>query len=91
MVKYGKEFRKNQINDWKEKYFGYKAQKQLIKKYVKEKSEITPENIRIQLEKWSLQFGEGLDADIKKVYIKDLETIFLPIHSNKNRFYVCRL
>ena len=69
MVKYGKEFRKNQINDWKEKYFGYKAQKQLIKKYVKEKSEITPENIRIQLEKWSLQFGEGLDADIKKVYI----------------------
>ena len=69
MVKYGKEFRKNQIDDWKEKYFCYKAQKQLIKKYMKTKEELTAEVIDNQLEKWSLEFEEGLDKDIKKVYI----------------------
>ena len=68
MVKYGKEFRKNQIVDWKDKYFCYKAQKQLIKKYIKSKEELTSE-IDNQLEKWSLEFEEGLDKDIKKVYI----------------------
>ena len=30
MVKYGKEFRKNQKADWKDKYFDYKAKKQKI-------------------------------------------------------------
>ena len=69
MVKYGKEFRKNQIDDWKEKYFCYKAQKQLIKKYMKAKEELTADAIDNQLEKWSLEFEEGLDKDIKKVYI----------------------
>ena len=37
MVKYGKEFRKNQIEEWKEKYFSYKAQKKLIKNYKKKR------------------------------------------------------
>ena len=73
MVKYGKEFRKNQKNDWKEKYFDYKAQKQLINNYLKLRIEIPQDNevitLREQLNKWSLEFEENLDKEIKKVYI----------------------
>ena len=36
MVKYGKEFRKNQKPEGKEKYFDYKAHKKLIKQYIKD-------------------------------------------------------
>ena len=73
MVKYGKEFRKNQFNDWKEKYFDYKAQKQIIKKYLKMRVDIPQDDetitLREQLSKWSVEFEENLDKDIKKVYI----------------------
>ena len=51
MVKYGKEFRRNQIPDWKEKYFCYKAQKQMIKKSMKATEELTSDEIDNQLEK----------------------------------------
>ena len=37
MVKYGKEFRKNQKADWKDKYFDYKAKKQKIRELMREK------------------------------------------------------
>ena len=70
MVKYGKEFRKNQITEWKEKYFDYKAKKKLIKQYLKSKQDITQnDDIGVQIEKWTLEFEEILDKDIKKVYI----------------------
>lgn len=71
MVKYGKEFRKNQMNEWRDKYFDYKAQKQLIKKYIssKQDSPKNPEEIIQDIEKWSLEFEEILDKEIKKVYI----------------------
>ena len=72
MGKYGKEFRNNQMNEWKDKYFDYKAQKQLIKKYLKIKedsSSKSEEEKTNQLEKWSLEFEEALDKEIKKVYI----------------------
>ena len=72
MVKYGKEFRKNQINEFKDKYFNYKAQKQLIKKYLKDKENFSTKNeeeITDTFDKWTLEFEEGLDKDIKKVYI----------------------
>ena len=38
MGKYGKEFRKNQKIEWKEKYFNYKELKQMIKKFIKEEN-----------------------------------------------------
>ena len=70
MVKYGKEFRKNQITEWKEKYFDYKAKKKLIKQYLKSKQDITQnDDIGVQIEKWTLEFEEILHKDIKKVYI----------------------
>ena len=72
MVKYGKEFRKNQKSDWKEKYFNYKGQKQMIKKYMKLKEELSINNSEeesTQIDKWSFEFENGLDKDIKKVYI----------------------
>ena len=73
MVKYRKEFRKNQFNDWKEKYFNYKEKKQIIKKYLKLRVDLPQdeENItlREQLAKWSVEFEEIIDKDIKKVYI----------------------
>ena len=73
MVKYGKEFRKDQIEEWKEKYFNYKAHKQLIKKYLKMRNEIPQETetitLREKLEEWSLEFKNSLDKEIKKVFI----------------------
>ena len=72
MVKYGKEFRKNQKLEWKEKYFDYKAYKKIIKNYIKDKEQnaltdgITPSE---DLENLSEEFEERLDKDIKKVYI----------------------
>ena len=73
MVKYGKEFRKNQIGEWKEKYFNYKAQKQKIKNYLRMRNEIPQDKeiitLREELDKWSVEFGNGLDKEMKKVYI----------------------
>ena len=72
MVKYGKEFRKNQIDEWKEKYFCYKAQKQLIKKYKKTVEELTSQDdltLSNELERMSFEFEDGLDKEIKKVFI----------------------
>ena len=90
MVKYGKEFRKNQIDEWKEKYFNYKAQKQLIKKYLKQKEEeapsLTSEDKKIQqIDKFTLEFEEILDKDIKKVYIffaNKEKTLYKKINEN---------
>ena len=69
MVKYGKEFRKNQNNEWKEKYFDYKAHKQLIKKYKKSMEGLSTDDMSHEIEKSSLEFEDSLDKDIKKVYI----------------------
>ena len=73
MVKYGKEFRKNQKDEWKEKYFDYKAHKQLIKRYLKMRNEIPQDDetttLKDELDKWSLEFENSLDKEIKKVYI----------------------
>ena len=72
MVKYGKDFRKNQKIEWKEKYFDYKAHKKLIKQYIKDNEknalmdELTPS---AGLEKSSEEFVGKLDKEIKKVYI----------------------
>lgn len=43
MGKYGKEFRKNQKNEWKEKYFNYKELKQMIKQFLSEGNEKDPQ------------------------------------------------
>ena len=85
MVKYGKDFRKNQKSDWKDKYFNYKAQKQLIKKYMKNKEEPSSEGEEHIIEKCSLEFEEILDKDIKKVYIffaNKEKTLYKKINEN---------
>ena len=71
MVKYGKEFRRNQNLEWKDKYFDYKAKKKMIKEYIKKKEGIANNDISFlaDLEKWSSEFEQSLDKDIKKVYI----------------------
>jgi len=71
MVKYGKEFRKNQNLEWKEKYFDYKAKKQLIKELIQKRADYGDNDFSLlsELETWSRQFEENLDKDIKKVYI----------------------
>jgi len=72
MVKYGKDFRKNQKLEWKDKYFDYKAHKKLIKQYIKDNEkdalmdELTPTE---GLEKLSKEFEDKLDKEVKKVYI----------------------
>ena len=71
MVKYGKEFRRNQNLEWKDKYFDYKAKKKMINEYIKKKEGIANNDISFlaDLEKWSSEFEQSLDKDIKKVYI----------------------
>ena len=78
MVKYGKEFRKNQNIEWKEKYFDYKGKKKMIKEYVRKRESINTEEISFlnELEKWSREFEETINKDVKKVYI---------FYSNKER------
>ena len=71
MVKYGKEFRKNQNIEWIEKYFDYKAKKKMIKEYASKKEEydINTAEYILELEKWINVFEKSIDQDIKKVYI----------------------
>ena len=71
MVKYGKEFRRNQNLEWRDKYFDYKAKKKMIKEYIKKKEGIASNDISFlaDLEKWTSEFEQSLDKDIKKVYI----------------------
>ena len=71
MVKYGKEFRRNQNLEWRDKYFDYKAKKKMINEYIKKKEGIASNDISFlaDLEKWSSEFEQSLDKDIKKVYI----------------------
>ena len=71
MVKYGKEFRRNQNLEWRDKYFDYKAKKKMIKEYIKKKEGIASKDISFlaDLEKWTNEFEQSLDKDIKKVYI----------------------
>ena len=71
MVKYGKEFRRNQNLEWRDKYFDYKAKKKMINEYIKKKEGIANNDISFlaDLEKWTREFEQSLDKDIKKVYI----------------------
>ena len=71
MVKYGKEFRRNQNLEWRDKYFNYKAKKKMINEYIKKKEGIANNDISFlaDLEKWTSEFEQSLDKDIKKVYI----------------------
>ena len=71
MVKYGKEFRRNQNLEWRDKYFDYKAKKKMINEYIKKKEGIANNDISLlaDLEKWTSEFEQSLDKDIKKVYI----------------------
>ena len=74
MVKYGKDFRRKQKIEWKEKYFDYKSYKKKIKSLMTEKSkeefilksEFDKEN---EVEQWTFKFEENLDKDIKKIYV----------------------
>ena len=71
MVKYGKEFRRNQNLEWRDKYFDYKAKKKMINEYIKKKEGFANNDISFlaDLEKWTSEFEQSLDKDIKKVYI----------------------
>ena len=71
MVKYGKEFRRNQNLEWRDKYFDYKAKKKMINEYIKKKEGIASNDFSFlaDLEKWTSEFEQSLDKDIKKVYI----------------------
>ena len=76
MGKYGKKFRKVQLEEWKEKYFNYKRFKQLIKSFLSEKNKIqkveeilTPIDEMDNLNKNITTFTDELDKEIKKFYV----------------------
>ena len=71
MVKYGKEFRKNQNIEWVEKYFDYKGKKKMIKVYLQKRESLNIDEASFlnELEKWSKDFEENISKDVKKAYI----------------------
>ena len=71
MVKYGKEFRKNQNIEWVEKYFDYKGKKKMIKVYLQKRESLNIDEVSFlnELEKWSKDFEENISKDVKKAYI----------------------
>ena len=71
MVKYGKEFRKNQNIEWVEKYFDYKGKKKMIKEYLQKRESLNIDELSFlnELEKWSKDFEENISKDVKKAYI----------------------
>ena len=71
MVKYGKEFRKNQNIEWVEKYFDYKGKKKMIKEYLQRRESLNIDEVSFlnELEKWSKDFEENISKDVKKAYI----------------------
>jgi len=72
MVKYGKEFRQNQKSEWKEKYFNYKAQKQIIKKHIEQRREIEligDIDLDEKIKQLAFVFEEGLSKEMKRVFI----------------------
>ena len=71
MVKYGKEFRKNQNIEWVEKYFDYKGKKKMIKEYLQKRESLNIDEASFlnELEKWSKDFEENISKDVKKAYI----------------------
>ena len=76
MVKYGKEFRKNKIKEYENKYFDYKEYKQLIKKMLNSNDN----NIDT--------FTIKLNNDLKKIFIyfvKDERILYKKINSHLYR------
>ena len=85
MVKYGKEFRKKQIGDYKNKYFNYKEYKQLIKKMVNDNLNSNDLN---QTQNQINTFTEKLNIDLKKIFIyfvKDERMLYKKINSHLYR------
>ena len=85
MVKYGKEFRKKQIGDYKNKYFNYKEYKQLIKKMVNDNLNSNDLN---QIQNQINTFTEKLNIDLKKIFIyfvKDERMLYKKINSHLYR------
>ena len=85
MVKYGKEFRKKQIGDYKNKYFNYKEYKQLIKKMVNDNLNSNDLN---QTQNQINTFTEKLNIDLKKIFIyfvKDERILYKKINSHLYR------
>ena len=74
MVKFGKEFRKNQIELFKNKYINYKGLKQIIKKNISFSSQNIKQNqspLPDETTKDNIinEFTSLLDKEIKKIYI----------------------
>lgn len=76
MGKYGKKFRKIQLDEWKGKYFDYKKFKQFIKKYVNERDKdetkdilVTPVDEFDLINNTITEFTDGLDKEIKRIFV----------------------
>ena len=74
MGKFENEYLSNQISEWKEKYIDYISLKKTINKYMieltsKEINNITQIEKDEILSKYSKEFTELLDKEIRKVYV----------------------
>ena len=90
MVKFGKEFRKNQIELFKNKYINYKGLKQIIKKNISFSSQNIKQNqspLPDETTKDNIinEFTSLLDKEIKKIYICYIQNerkLYLQINSH---------
>ena len=76
MGKYGKKFRKIQLDEWKGKYFDYKKFKQFIKKYVTERDKDEVKDILANpVDQFDLlndtitKFTDDIDKEIKRIFV----------------------
>ena len=76
MGKYGKTFRKIQLDEWKGKYFDYKKFKQFIKKYVNERDKdeakdilVTPVDEFDRINEAITKFTDEVDKEIKRIFV----------------------
>lgn len=90
MVKFGKEFRRNQIELFKNKYINYKGLKQIIKKNISFSSQNIKQNqspLPDETTKDNIinEFTSLLDKEIKKIYICYIQNerkLYLQINSH---------
>lgn len=92
MVKFGKEFRKNQIEKWKDKYLNYKGLKQLIKEFYvnnqKEEQKNREQSIdRTGTTKISKRILNTQTINFKEQIEKNIKTVFILYAKNEKIIY----
>ncbi len=92
MVKFGKEFRKLQLEKWKDKYFNYKKLKQMIKAFFNKNAELEEKYAKESIDrtgksKISKRILNSQTIEFKEEVEKNIKTVFLFYAKNEKMIY----